>query len=62
MKAKDKLRELDPTVSLAVVLSLPFSRVSEVKDALAGLPGVKVVLSRMGPPRSLWIRTGEGRL
>ena len=53
-------RELDPTVSLGFVLVLPISRVTSVKEALSGLEGVRVVISRMGPPRTLWLVDREG--
>ncbi len=52
-------RELDPQVSLGFVLVLPISRVGAVKEALAKLEGVRVVISRMGPPRTLWIQEGS---
>lgn len=52
-------RELDPTVSLGFVLVLPISRVGAVKEALSDLEGVRVVISKMGPPRTLWIREGS---
>ncbi len=53
-------RELDPRVSLGFVLVLPISRVAAVKDALSDLEGVRVVISRMGPPRTLWLVDREG--
>ncbi len=56
----DDDRQLDPAISLAFVLNLRVSKVSEVREALAALEDVRVVVSRLGPPRSLWIREGEG--
>lgn len=56
----DEDRQLDPAISLAFVLNLRVSKVSEVREALAALEDVRVVLSRLGPPRTLWIREGEG--
>ena len=53
-------RQLDPAISLAFVLNLRVSKVSEVREALAALEDVRVVLSRLGPPRTLWIQEGEG--
>ena len=57
---------LDPTVSLGFILNLPLSRVEEIRRFLLGLAGVRVVVSKLGPPRTLWIREGpepqrEGR-
>lgn len=52
--------DLDPTVSLAFVLSLHVSKVEAVREALRKLEGVRVVLSKIGPPRTLWIREGDG--
>ena len=56
----DENRQLDPTVSLAFVLSLRVSRIQDVREVLAGLEGVRVVLSKVGAPRTLWIQEGEG--
>ncbi len=53
-------RELDPRVSLGFVLVLPISLVAVVKEALSDLEGVQVVISRVGPPRTLWLVEGDG--
>ncbi|MEE9237179.1 MAG: hypothetical protein V3U52_05270 [Thermoplasmata archaeon] len=53
-------RELDPRISLGFVLVLPISLVGAVKEALSDLEGVQVVISKMGVPRSLWIKEGKG--
>ncbi len=55
----DEDRQLDPAISLAFILNLRVSKVSEVREALAALENVQVVVSRLGAPRSLWIREGE---
>ena len=56
----DNERELDPRVSLGFVLVLPMSRIAAVQDALSDLEGVRVVISRLGPPRTLWLMDKEG--
>ncbi len=55
----DEDRQLDPAISLAFILNLRVSKVAEVREALAGLEDIRVVVSRLGPPRSLWITEGE---
>ncbi len=51
--------DLDPKVSLAFVLTLRISRVEGVREALRGVEGVRIVTSRVGAPRTLWIQEGE---
>ena len=51
---------LDPTISLAVVLNLKMSEVAAVRSALEGLPGVRVIVTKVGPPKTLWIKEGQG--
>ena len=46
---------LDPIVSLGFVLSLKLSEVEEVRAALSDRPGVRIVYTKVGPPRTLWI-------
>ncbi len=55
----DEDRQLDPAISLAFVLNLRISKVEAVREALRELEGVRVVLSKIGPPRTLWIKEGE---
>ncbi len=56
----DEDRQLDPAISLAFVLNLRISKVAEVREALAALEDVRVVLSKIGPPRTLWLVEGDG--
>ncbi len=51
--------ELNPRVSLAVLLTLTLKDVEAVREALAQVPGVKVVLAKVAPRGSLWIREGS---
>ncbi len=52
-------RELDPTTSLGFILNLKLSRVAAVRQALSDLEGVHIIISKLGPPRSLWITVGD---
>ncbi len=47
--------DLNPKVSLAMVLLLPFNRVEDVRRLLHSIEDVQVVLAKVGPPRSLWV-------
>ncbi len=51
--------ELNPRISLAVLLTLELTDVEAVREALAQVPGVKVVLSKVAPRGTLWIREGS---
>ena len=51
--------DLDPTITLGFILSLPLSRVKQVRDLLATLTDVRVVVSKLGVPRTLWIVEGD---
>ena len=54
--------ELDPIISLGIILGVPLSKVEAVREALATLPDVRLIVSRVGAPRTLWlIRKEEGR-
>jgi hypothetical protein len=55
----DRDRELDPRISLGIILVLPLSRVADVREALSVLEDVKVVVSKVGPPRTLWLADRE---
>ncbi len=55
----DDERQLDPAISLAFILNLRVSKVSEVREALAALEGIQIVISKLGAPRSLWITEGR---
>ncbi len=52
--------ELNPRVSLAVLLTLTLKDVEAVREALAQVPGVHVVTERVGARGTLWIQRREG--
>ncbi len=51
--------ELNPRISLAILLTLELKDVQAVQEALAHVPGVKLVLAKVAPRGSLWIREGS---
>ncbi len=51
----------DPTVALAVILNCRLSELQAVKAALDSVPGARVVYSRVGTPRSLWVKSEDER-
>ncbi len=61
MEERENDYELDPVVSLGFVLGLPLSKVEAVRKALSGIDGVKLIVSRVGSPKTLWlVRREEG--
>lgn len=52
--------ELNPRISLAVLLTLELRDVDAVRQALSPVPGVHVVTERVGARGTLWIQRREG--
>ena len=51
---------LDPMVSLGFILGVPLSKVEDIHRALDAVDGVKLIVSRVGAPRTLWLVRQDG--
>lgn len=49
--------DLNPKVSMAVLVTLPLNTVGEVRAALSAVPGVTIVIAKVAPQGGLWIST-----
>ncbi len=49
--------DLNPKVSMAVLVTLPLNTVGEVRAALSAVPGVTIVIAKVSPQGGLWIST-----
>jgi hypothetical protein len=56
---RSRASDLDPRVSLGMVLLLPLSRVPEIRRLIGGVPDVRVVLAKVATPRRLWITEAD---
>ncbi len=51
--------EMDPIVSLGFILKARLSRVADIREVLSDMEGVRIIVSKLGEPRHLWIKGGE---